>query len=210
MIRVITIEREYGTGGAEIASALAHMLGWKLIDQCLIDEVAQLAKVNPKMAERCDERLDPWYHRLGKAFWHGSVDRITTLRDSDLFDSERMFELASQVIEHAAGQGQCVIVGRGAACLLSKRSDAFHVFLYGSAKYKLRHFKERHPERTDITEEELESHDRRRAAYMRTFFKQDWDARKMYHMMLNACTGEHAIIDSILLATHLQRVPEIA
>src|SRR5579872_982033 len=118
MIRVITMEREYGTGGADIAAKIAKTLGWKLIDQCLIDEVAQLAKVNPKMAERCDERLDPWYHRLGKAFWHGSVDRITTLRDSDLFDSERMFQLAGQVIEHAAEQGQCVIVGRGAACLL--------------------------------------------------------------------------------------------
>src|SRR5579884_2343288 len=187
MILVITIEREYGTGGSDIAAGLAQTLGWRLIDQCLIDEVAQLARINHQLAERCDERIDPWYHRLGKAFWQGSIDRITALRNSEVFDSERMVQLASQVIEHAADTGECVIVGRGAACQLSKRADAFHVFLYGSHKHRARYLRERYPERGDLVEQDMESNDRRRAAYMRTFFKQEWNAPKLYHMMLNTC-----------------------
>ena len=208
MIRVITIEREYGAGGSDIAAALAKTLGWRLIDQCLIDEVAELARINHQLAERCDERVDPWYHRLGKAFWQGSIDRITALRNSEVFDSERMMELASKVIDHAAETGQCVIVGRGGACQLSKRADTFHVFLYASHKYRLRYLKERYPERADFAEQDMEENDRRRETYMRTFFKQDWDARKMYHVMINVCIGEQAVIDTILQATYLHRIKE--
>ena len=76
MVKVITVEREYGSQGAEFAHRLADRLNWKLIDRCLIDEIAHKAGVPKSMAEQCDERLDPWYYRMGKSFWHGSVDRL--------------------------------------------------------------------------------------------------------------------------------------
>ena len=68
MIRVITVEREYGSRGAEFAHHLADRLGWRLVDQCLIEEIAEKAGITKKLAERCDERLDPWYYRFGKTF----------------------------------------------------------------------------------------------------------------------------------------------
>src|SRR5580704_7618608 len=70
MVKVITVEREYGSQGAEFARLLAEALGWKLIDSCLIDEIARRAGVAKSQVTRCDEQLDPWYHRFGKAFWH--------------------------------------------------------------------------------------------------------------------------------------------
>ena len=76
MVKLITVEREYGSQGAEFAHLLADTLGWKLIDSCLIDEIARRAGVDKTQVSRCDEQLDPWYHRLGKAFWHGSLDRM--------------------------------------------------------------------------------------------------------------------------------------
>ena len=69
MIQVITVEREYGSQGADFAHHLAERLGWKLIDSCLIEDVARKAGVAPTLVKRFDERVDPWYHRFGKAIW---------------------------------------------------------------------------------------------------------------------------------------------
>ena len=71
MIQVITVEREYGSRGAEYAHHLAHRLGWKLIDSCLVEDVAGKAGVTPTLVKRCDERVDPWFYRFGKAIWLG-------------------------------------------------------------------------------------------------------------------------------------------
>ena len=69
MVKLITVEREYGSQGAEFAHQLADTLGWKLIDSCLIEERARRAGVAKDQVSRCDEQLDPWYHRFGKAFF---------------------------------------------------------------------------------------------------------------------------------------------
>src|SRR5579885_1959318 len=132
MIRVITIGREFGSGGAEVARLLAEQLGWKLVDRDFIDRIAQLAEVSPLEAERCDERIDSWFHRAVKALWHGGYEGSATSTggESVVFDSDSMARLARRVIDEAASLGQCVIVGRGAQCILQQRKSAFHVFVY--------------------------------------------------------------------------------
>jgi len=72
MVRFFTIEREYGSEGAEFAAALAEKLGWKLYDKALIDAAAAEAGVDPDQVAAGDERRDPWYARLGRAFWPGA------------------------------------------------------------------------------------------------------------------------------------------
>ena len=119
MVRVITVEREYGSQGAEFAHRLADRLNWKLIDRCLIDEIAHKAGVPQSMAEQCDERLDPWYYRMGKSFWHGSVDRLPAPPKDQVFDSERMVEFVRNYLKQCVADGNCVIVGRGAACAMA-------------------------------------------------------------------------------------------
>ncbi len=64
MIHVITISRESGCGGEAIARLLAARLGWKLIDDPLIAGIARMAQVDPPLAERYDECVDPWFHRV--------------------------------------------------------------------------------------------------------------------------------------------------
>ena len=75
-IRVITVEREYGSRGGEFAHELAARLGWRLLDSELVTGAAKLAGVSPELAAKFDERLDPWYYRYGKVFWHESVYQI--------------------------------------------------------------------------------------------------------------------------------------
>lgn len=203
MIRVITVEREYGSRGAQYAHLLAEHLGWKLIDQCLIEEVARKAGVPVSLAEQCDEHLDPWYYRFGKAFWHGSIERLATHPDEEVFDSESMVQFVREYMTQLAEAGNCVIVGRGAASLLARAPGAFHVFVYASQWRKVKWFQEQFPDRAAYAERELEATDRRRAAYVRNYFDQDWTDRRLYHMMINSCMGFDAMIQATLIGAGL-------
>ena len=66
MVRIITVEREYGSRGGEFAHNLADYLGWRIIDNCIVDEIATKLGLDKAAVANCDERLDPWYYRLGK------------------------------------------------------------------------------------------------------------------------------------------------
>ena len=157
MIRLITVEREYGSRGAEFAHHLARNLGWKLIDECLIEEIAQKAGISKKLAQRCDERLDPWYYRYGKAFWHGSLERLPALPESEVFDSQRMVEFVREYLLKVAEEGHAVVVGRGAACVLAKAPYCFHVFVYASQWRKVKWFDEQFPEHAKDAEPSAKS-----------------------------------------------------
>lgn len=209
MIRVITVEREYGSRGAEFAHHLAEHLGWKLIDQCMIEEIAQKAGVTTKLVERCDERLDPWYYRFGKAFWHGSLERMPALPENDVFDSERMVEFVRKYLLEIAEKGNVVVVGRGAASVLARAPGAFHIFVYASVWRKVKWFQEQFPEHAGDAEQELLATDRRRAAYIRRYFDQDWTDRRLYHLMMNSCMGFEAMVKSSVDAAGIT-APETA
>jgi cytidylate kinase len=198
MIRVITVEREYGSRGAEFAHHLAGRLGWRLVDQCLIEEIAEKAGITKKLAERCDERLDPWYYRFGKTFWHGSLERMPAIPETNVFDSERMVDFVREYLEGLAKEGSCVVVGRGAASILARAPGAFHIFVYASVWRKIRWFEEQFPEHAKEAEQELLATDRRRAAYIRRYYQQDWTDRRLYHLMMNSCMGFDAMVKSAI------------
>src|SRR5262245_49660454 len=114
MIRVVTIAREYASGGGLIAKIIAERLQWRLLDRELLDEIVRFAGIDRPTAERCDERMDPMFHRLLKSLWHGGFATTTTEVSGEPFDSEAMTRCARVVIQKAAEGGNCVIVGRGA------------------------------------------------------------------------------------------------
>jgi Cytidylate kinase-like family len=211
MVRIITVEREYGSQGAEFAHHLAGRLGWKLIDHCLIEEVAKKAGVAKSLAEKCDERLDPWYYRFGKAFWHGSIERMPAVNDSQIFDSERMVAFVRDYLRKIAETGNCVVVGRGAACVLSTMPGAFHIFVYASRKRKIQWFEKNFPEHAKDAEQEIIETDKRRAAYVRRFHQMDWTDRRLYQLMMNSCMGFEAMVNASIYAAGLAaQVPPIA
>jgi cytidylate kinase len=203
MVKVITVEREYGSQGAEFAHHLAETLGWRLIDSCLIDEIAQRAGVAKSSVSRCDERLDPWYYRFGKAFWHGSIDRMPAPPENGIFDSERMNKLVREYLLKVAEDGHCVIVGRGAACVLSNYPGAFHMYVYASKKRKLQWFQKHFPDRVQDAEREMDETDARRAEYVERFYDQDWQNHRLYHLMMNSCMGFEAMVKATTEAAGL-------
>jgi len=206
-VNVITVEREYGSHGGEFAHDLAARLGWRLLDSELVGGAARMAGVDPKMATKLDERLDPWYYRYGKIFWQDPVYAPATGGEEQILDSERMLELIRAEILNAAGQGNCVLVGRGAACALAGRPGCFHIFVYATASAKKEWFTRAFPERAQHAEQHLAAFDRRRAAAIRRFYRQEWCSRGLYHMLLNSCIGTEAMISAVECAAGLCAAP---
>jgi len=205
-IKVITVEREYGSHGGEFAHDLATRLGWRLLDSELVAGAARIAGVDPKMAARFDEKLDPWYYRYGKVFWLDSVYSTTSIGEEQVFDSDRMLSLIHQEILDAAQQGNCVLVGRGSACALAGHPGCFHTFVYATARAKRDWFARAFPKEAQHADQHLAAADKRRAAVIRKFYQQEWCARGLYHMLLNSCIGTEAMIAAVQGATGLAAV----
>jgi cytidylate kinase len=200
-VRVITISREYGSGGAAIGQELANRLGWKLLDRELILELARRAHVQPSEVSRMDEHASSFIERLLKAFWVGNT-YVWSGPAPDVVDSDYLAEMSAIVIREAAKLGRCVIVGRGAQCVLQGREDVFHVFLYGSGPEKLKRIQTRYPSHTEC-EAALEEFDRARSAYVRRYYKCDWTLRHLYDLMINSDIGIDRAAAVILCAAGL-------
>ncbi len=201
-VNVITVEREYGSHGAEFAHDLAARLGWRLLDSELVAAAAHVAGIDPRQAAKLDERLDPWYYRYGKIFWQEPM-YVTSTGDEHSLDSERMLMLIKQQILDAAKEGNCVLVGRGAACALAGKPGCFHIFVYATASAKKDWFSHAFPHRAQHAEQDLQAFDRRRAAVIRKFYQQEWCSRGLYHMLLNSAIGTEAMISAAQCAAGL-------
>jgi cytidylate kinase len=202
-IRVITVEREYGSRGGEFAHDLAAQLGWRLLDSELPCAAARIAGVPPELAAKYDERLDPWYYRYGKVFWQEQFYSMPGLSHDQIFDSDRMLKLIQQEILNAAKQGNCVLVGRGAACALAGQPGCFHVFVYATPSAKREWFARAFPKQAQQADQLLAAFDKRRAAVIRKLYQQEWCSRSLYHMLLNSCMGTEAMIAAVQNAASL-------
>ena len=197
MIRVITVEREYGSGGADIARKLAERLGWQLWDQMLTDEIARQMDCDSRAVEEHEERKDALHYRLFKAFLRGSFEGSLNAPRLKMVDADCIREVAERVVTAAAKSGNSVIVGRGAAYYLRERPDAFHVFVYAPLEAKVQRLRA-----TGKSEKEAidlaESVDRDRAAYIKQYFDIEWPARHFFHLMINSTIGDELVVQTIL------------
>jgi cytidylate kinase len=201
MFRLITIEREYGSGGGAIAAQLARDLGWNLWDQRLTEEIARIAQVDPSAVMRCSERMDSRFYRLAKTFWRGTSERSSPL-SSHTFDTDRMMSIMEEITARIAREGEAVVVGRGAPFFLRQQPDAFHVFLYAPRAEKVRRLVQDGLNSSEA-EEQVDAVDRERIAFVKHYFDADWPTRSLYHMMMNTAVGNEAIIEAIIHTMHL-------
>jgi cytidylate kinase len=197
MIRIVTIEREYGCGGGEIAKKLAEHLGWKLWDQLLTEEIARLADCPKKVVEQREERTDPLHYRLFKSFLRGSYEGSLNAHKLKLVDSECILEFTEKVVQHAASAGNCVIVGRGSQLFLRNREDALRIFLYAPVEDKVRRLLSRGKSEREAVEL-VDTVDLERADFIEKYFKVEWPSRSVYHTMINTAIGDETVIQTIV------------
>lgn len=197
MIRVITIEREYGCGGGAIAQKVADRLGWKLWDQLLTCEIARLSNCAQSEVELREERVDPLYYRLLKSVLRGSFEGSLNLHRLNLVDADCIQRITRQLTEKAAAAGNCVIVGRGSQHFLQDRQDTLRIFLYAPTREKVARLRAEGIEESQA-EDLVNSVDKERAAFIEKYFHMEWPNRSIYHAMMNTAVGDEKVIRSIL------------
>jgi cytidylate kinase len=197
MIKIVTIEREYGSGGGEIAQLLAKHLGWKLWDQLLTEEIARLAECPKAVVEVREERTDPLYYRLFKSFLRGSYEGSINAHKLKLVDSESILQITERVVQHAAKTGNSVIVGRGSQHFLRNRQDTLRVFLYARREEKVRRLLARGKSEKEA-EQLVDTVDQDRADFIQKYFHVEWPDRAIYNTMINTVIGDEAVVRMIL------------
>lgn len=197
MINIITIEREYGSGGGDIARLIADQLGWKLWDQLLTEEIARLAKCPKSVVEVREERTDPLYYRLFKSFLRGSYEGSINAHKLNEVDSECILKFTQIVVQNAAEKGNCVIVGRGSQHFLRSRADTLRIFLYASRQEKVRRLLAR-GKTAEEAEHLVDTVDQERADFIQKYFHVEWPDRAIYHSMLNTAVGDKNVVQMIV------------
>jgi cytidylate kinase len=197
VIKLLTIEREYGCGGGDIARKLSERLSWTLWDQLLTSEIARLSNCEHHEVQRREERVDPLYYRLLKSIMRGSFEGSANVQQLQLVDADTIVRLTQKLVEKAASAGNCVIVGRGSQHFLRDRTDTLRVFLYAPRGEKIRRLL-----KTGVSESEVEhlvdTVDNDRAAFVEKYFHIQWPNRPIYQAMFNTAIGDEIVIDEIL------------
>ena len=196
-IRVITLEREYGSGGGVIAEQVAARLGWKLWDQLLTEEIARHLDCDCRAVEQHEERRDTAYYRLFKSFMRGSHEGVQVAARMKMVDADCIREVVMKILPGIADAGNCVIVGRGSAYYLGKRPDAFHVFIYAPFQERVRRLQSIGKSEKEAVEL-AETVDRDRAAFIKRYFNVEWPGRHRFHLMVNSGMGDEVAVETIL------------
>lgn len=204
MVRIITLDREYGSGGGVIAEKVAARLGWKLWDQLFTDEIARRMDCTCDEVEQHQEKRDPAFYRLLKSFMRGSFEGSLNAKRLNMVDTDCVREVVRQILPEIAAEGNCVIVGRGSAYYLGTRTDAFHVFIYAPFEERVRRLRSQGKSEKESFEL-AENVDRERADFAKQYFDIEWPDRHRFHLMLNSGMGEDVAVDTILDAVALYK-----
>jgi cytidylate kinase len=179
---------------------VAEWLGWMLLDQNLIDAIAQAARVDSDVVNHFDEHVDSWLHRLNAQAMHSvALAAGLPLNENEGFDARIMAKFTHQVIEEAYSRGNCVIVGRGAQCILEHWPDVYHVFVYAPFRDRLQRLRERLEPGTNI-EHRIHKVDEERTRYLQQQFGKRWNDPHLYDLMISSRIDEDATARVILHA----------
>lgn len=182
----ITISRMYGSGGSEVAQLVADALGWSLLDNAVVDAVAQRLGLPRAEVSEQEERVPSIVERLAAALSLGSPETMPPLPAAAAeTPEERIVAVTGRVIEEAVQTGPAVFVGRGAQCLLAEREDAFHVYCYAGREWLVQHAITYRGIRAEDADRIVTERNKQREAYVKRHWNRNWRGVENYHMCLN-------------------------
>lgn len=175
--RIITISREFGSGGRTIGKETAARLGISCYDQELIEKIAAESGFTK---EYIAERGEYTSHRNWLASALSDRDFTGHSIQDDLWVAQR------KVILDIAEKESCVIVGRCADYILRGKANCLNVFIHSDLDKRAKRIVEQYGERTDTPEKRLKDKDKRRAAYYQFYTDMQWGDVRNYHIALNS------------------------
>jgi cytidylate kinase len=201
---LITISRQFGSGGSEIAERVARALDWHLYDNAVANEVAKRLGMQPAEVSAREERVPSLPERIASAMALGMPEVMPTVADLSLHpNEERITEMTKRVMEEAVLAGPAVLVGRGAQSMLASRADALHVFCYAPpealASYAVTNLGVAREDAARVVAE----NNHQREQYVKRHWKREWRDVANYHLCVN--TAWLGIDGSAELIVHLAR-----
>src|SRR2546425_9560647 len=185
---VITITRQYASGGSEVARLVAAELRWDVIDNEFVDEVARRAGLPADAVAQREERAPGLLERLARTLAAGSPEMFIATAGIPRVepDEAAIVHLTERVIAEAAAHGRIVLVGRGAQAVLAQRPDALHVYVVASKPWRLKLAVERLGVDPAHVEKVVDDTDRQRDQYVRTYYGRHRDDAVNYDLVVNA------------------------
>jgi cytidylate kinase len=201
---IVTVSRQYGSGGSEVAERVARALGWKLYDNAMVEEVASRLRMTPAEVSAREERVPSLVERMASAMALGAPEMMPMVGDIAAQPSEeRMVMMTRRVIEDAVQAGPTVLVGRGAQCMLAARSDALHVYCYAPFEELVRYAVEVMGIPFSEAPKQVADMNHHRQEYVKRYFKRDWRDLTNYDVCVN--TARLGLDGAAELVTRLAR-----
>ena len=184
---IITIARQYGSGGREIGEKVAKYLGIPIYDKQLITDAASKGSINEDILKSVDESAA---NSLLYTLAMGSNILGTTMHFGYKMPiNDKLFILQSEVIKEYAEAGSCVIIGRCADYVLRDFENVFRIFIYGDLDHRITRIEERHPEvKSSQIVDVINKTDKRRASYYNYYTGNKWGKYDNYDMAINSST----------------------
>lgn len=188
--RVVTVSREFGSGGKAFGGALAESLGWEYVDSRLVNEVSQRMHCSEEVVEQWDERGEGIILRLLRALQAAHPEAVVpgpvgpAMIGSDP-SPERVAAVVREIVREEARRGNAVIVGRGGAWVLAKEPDVMHIRLVADRSDRLARIADRLSLSREEADKLVEQTDRERTAYLKHHFGSEWHDPHHFHLTIN-------------------------
>ena len=182
--QIITISREFGSGGRSVGHRVAELLGVPYYDKELVKQVAVETGFDEKFIEQEGEYASPWQSLMSYAFGGGGGNPRQHM--NGLSTADFLWVIQCRVIMDIAEKGPCVIVGRCADYILRERADVLNVFIHAPISYRADRVVRLYGESDQAPEKRLEEKDKRRRAYYKHYADRDWGMSQNYHLSLDS------------------------
>jgi cytidylate kinase len=202
---IVTISRMFGSGGSDVAARVARQLRWTLLDNAMIDAVADRIGIPASEVSKVEERVPSLVERISATLRMSTPEYVVPVTDAALVETteQRVVDMTRRVIEEAVQEGNAVLVGRGAQCMLADRPDALHVFCYAPVaalvEYAIAH---RGVERANALHE-VTRMNKQREQYVKRHWGRDWRSFDNYHLCLD--TARLGLDNAADLVVHAAR-----
>ena len=185
---VITVTRQYGSGGSDIARLVAERLGWELVDNEFVEEVARRAGVPPAEVAQREERAPGLLERLARTLAVASPEMFIAQAAVPRVEQDEatLVKITERVIAEAATHGRVVLVGRGAQAVLGNRPDALHAYVVASKPFRRKLAVERLGADPATVDRVVEETDRQRDQYVKTYYGRHRHDVTNYDLVVNA------------------------
>lgn len=181
--KIITISREFGSGGRSIGREVAKRLGIPFYDKELVDQIALESGFAPTFVEEHGEHA-PTRSRFAYAFSHQSVPGVM----NGMSTADFLWSIQCNVIMQLADKGPCVIVGRNADYILKDRKDCLDVFIHADMEYRADRIVRLYGESEKSPEVRLNEKDKRRMINYEHYTGRTWGQAHNYDLCLNSAT----------------------